>query len=141
MTFSSAKAKQQDGMVNDPLIHQLDSASATVVVCLPYVLVVVVQCSHFDSASSNQQESETKTIQRQTSHHSCQQSLLPKPRRFQTRLANGSLGFQQWQLGIPQWQLGIPQEGSLSNKPSFFPQPIASGNIGVILAGQDFRVF
>ena len=101
MTFSSAKAKRQDGMVNDPLIHQLDSASETVVVCLPYVLVVVVQCSHFDSASSNQQESETKNIQRQTSHHSCQQSLLPKP-RSQTRLANGSLGFQQWQLGIPQ---------------------------------------
>ena len=47
-------------MVNDPLMNHVDSASATVVVCLPYVLVIVVQCSHFDSASSNQQWSETK---------------------------------------------------------------------------------
>lgn len=53
MTFG--KANRQDGMVNDPLIHHVDSASATVVVCLPYALVAVVQCSHFDFASSNQQ--------------------------------------------------------------------------------------
>lgn len=55
MTFEWEEAKRQDGMVNDPLIHHVDSASATVVVCLPYVLVIVVQSSHLDSASSNPQ--------------------------------------------------------------------------------------
>lgn len=62
MTFLEwEEAKRQDGMVNDPLIHTdppcglCECNCGCVLTVLPYVLVIVVQCSHFDSASSNQQ--------------------------------------------------------------------------------------